>query len=131
MITAVDTNILIDVLQQRSKATEALSLASSEGQLIICEIVYAEMCAGMDMNSMEGLSKDLGIKLIHSSQKSLALAGGIWRLYKSHHSAHKGRVLADFIVAAHAITHGDRLLTSDRGFYRLYFKDLVLLQPAN
>ena len=126
MITAIDTNVLVDLMGQRAKAIDALAQAALQGQLIICEIVYAELCAGMTVKDVEGLCQDFGITLVRSSPQALGLAGEIWRDYRAR-AGRRERVLADFMVAAHAVKHADRFLTSDRGFYRNYFKNLSIM----
>jgi predicted nucleic acid-binding protein len=41
----------------------------------------------------------------------------------------RGRVVADFLIGAHAKLLADRLLTTDLGFRRDYFADLTLILP--
>lgn len=55
--------------------------------------------------------------------------GEAWRRYRRRGGS-RSRLIADFMIASHAIHATGRLLTRDRGFYRTYFPDLVLMDPG-
>lgn len=142
MITAVDTNILFDILLPDENhvfnSKRLLEEHASKGQLIICEIVYAELASqfGSEKETNTFLS-DTGIRLVNSSEKSLAVAGERWRSYLKNRKpfacpqcnypiSFRQRVLSDFIIGAHALAYAEHLLSRDRGFYKTYFKDLKI-----
>ncbi|MGH3092492.1 MAG: hypothetical protein ACRDOG_09240 [Gaiellaceae bacterium] len=56
-------------------------------------------------------------------------AGAAWKVYRSRGGGRE-RVVADFLIGAHALHQAERLLTRDRGFYRSYFGRLRVLDPA-
>ncbi|HIL53907.1 MAG TPA: hypothetical protein EYG40_02590 [Verrucomicrobia bacterium] len=56
------------------------------------------------------------------------LAGKIQLAYRKNKGPRK-QMIPDFLVAAHASLQADRLASTDRGFLRSYFPDLVLLAP--
>jgi len=134
MITAVDSNIIYDVLTGEATYEPASSLAlamgSGDGGLIVCEVVLAEVAAGFPdspalLNSLDLL--EIGIEPI--GREAAFAAGARWRDYRLQ-GGPRARILPDFLIGAHALYQADRLLTRDRGFYRAYFKDLSLLDPT-
>lgn len=56
-------------------------------------------------------------------------AGETWRRYLRTGGTRE-RIVADFLVASHAATSADRLLTRDRGFYRSQFSGLTVVDPS-
>ena len=48
MITAIDTNVLLDILvpdpQYFDAAVVAIEASAERGSLVICDVVYAELC---------------------------------------------------------------------------------------
>jgi len=133
MVTAVDTSVLLDVLlndpQHAPASIAALRRGSVEGSLILCEIVLAELAPTLAPAEMPQFLSDWNLTFVPSSQSSAILAGEMFRIYLQR-GGKQNRVVPDFLVAAHAQTHAQRLLARDRGYYRDYFKQLQLWDPS-
>ena len=133
MVTAVDTSVLLDVLlndlQHAPTSITALRRASAEGSLILCEIVLAEIAPILAVTDVTQFLADWSLTFVPSSQPSALLAGEMYRSYLQG-GGKRSRVVPDFLVAAHAQTHANRLLARDRGYYRDYFKGLQLWNPT-
>jgi predicted nucleic acid-binding protein len=134
VITAVDTNVVLDVVTADAKhglaSADALRRASSEGSLIACEIVWAELAAAFGPGPQaEATLGRLGIVFSSVERPQALAAGTAWRDYRKR-GGPRDRLIGDFLVGAHAIGKADRLLTRDRGFYRLYFGGLPVLDPT-
>ncbi len=134
MTTAVDTNVLLDVFNVKSAdpvaAIQAIAEAVSDGTAIISEIVYAEIAAGFESRErLDATLDDLGVQVRPLGRAAAYAAGQIFASYRRRGGL-RHHILADFLIAAHAAEHADRLLTRDRGFYGTHFPDLRLMAPA-
>lgn len=154
MIAAVDTNILLDVLDPDPRFAEAseaqLVEALRVGPVVISDLVYSELAAHFERaEELETFLRTTGLRLSSMDTNALQMAGNAWRSYTrrrpdgftcsscgaiSHLSCQRcggtirarQHVLADFLIGAHALMHADRLLTRDRSFYARYYPALVL-----
>ncbi len=136
---AVDSNILIDFIGNdpgaADAADQALRRALASGPVVACEVVLAEVVAGLGNGSavMDAL-EELGVDFSPLEQRSAVRAGEMQRRHLERRraaaaGADSRRVVADFLVGAHALLQCHGLITRDAGFFRDYFKGLKLIVP--
>ena len=133
MVTAIDSSVLLDVLtndpDHGHASLQALDAARGLGRLVVCPVVWAEVGAFFDDTDRMRLALDAaGITFDPFDEISASLAAHHWRRYRRQ-GGQRIRVIADFLIAAHAETRAQALLTRDRGFYRRYFETLRVVEP--
>jgi predicted nucleic acid-binding protein len=132
MLTAVDSSILLEVLidsAEHADASEAaLRKAAASGSLVICECVLAEIRPALAETELIEFLGDWQIRFVASSQQSALVAGGMYAKHLRRGGRRK-RIVADFLIGAHAMCHANRLLARDRGYFRDYFTNLKLIVP--
>ena len=134
MITAVDTNVLLDLLMPNvlfvEASSTALESAARDGTLVICDVVYAELSAHFTgQRQCDEFIDELGIRPEPLTRAASFLASRIWRSYRLQGGTRQ-RILPDFLTGAHAQLQASQLLTRDRGFYRGLFPSLTVLDPS-
>ena len=134
MITAVDTNILIDILEPDPSfgpaSKNALKRCLLEGSVVACEVVWAEVAVayGHAVEAVIEAMDRMGIRYSEMAIEATVEAARCWYDYLQK-GGDKRRIAADFLIGGHALKQADRLLTRDRGFYRSYFKKLKVETP--
>lgn len=134
MITAVDTNVLLDVFAADPKhgptSREALKLSQRVGRLVVCEIVLAELSRYFErQEDLLGTLERLQIAAEPLGEEACFTAGQAFLRYRKR-GGKRDRILPDFLIGSHAQVRCTRLLTRDRGFYRDYFPELEVLDPS-
>jgi predicted nucleic acid-binding protein len=134
MRTAVDANVLIDVIGRPNEFTnagiEALNRALQQGALLICPVVVAETAGHFSSaDVLRATFQAMHLEMRAFDWRDLHAAGEAYAKYCRRNQTPKQRMLADFLVGAHAFTHADALLTRDRGYYRSYFPKLAVIEP--
>ncbi|MGB8579183.1 MAG: type II toxin-antitoxin system VapC family toxin [Candidatus Sulfotelmatobacter sp.] len=134
MRTALDTNILSLFWSGEPSAAaiaDQLSMARSEGALVVSAPVFVELTAipTGSAQRVEKLLEDMNIAV------DFDLGEDVWRLAATSFAAYAfrrrrsgggspKRLLADFVIAAHAVLRADRLMTRDMNLYALDFPTL-------
>ena len=135
---AVDSNILIDLLGDDSRADAAeaaLRLALTSGPVVACDVVIAEVTAGLGHGGEVMVAlEDMGLSYSAIESRAAVRAGEMQRKYKlrrreSGDTELIPRAIPDFMIGAHALLQCEALITRDQGFYRDYFKGLRVIVP--
>jgi predicted nucleic acid-binding protein len=138
-VIAVDSNILIDFIGNDAvaadSADQALRRALGSGPVVVCDVVVAEVVTGLgNGSSVIDALEALGIDFLALEQRSAVRAGEMQRRYAERRRAsplrtEPPRVVADFMIGAHALLQCQGLITRDAGFFRDYFKGLKVIIP--
>ena len=134
MITAVDTNVLIDIFTEDAEFAEhsaaAVREALARGVLVACEVVWAETAALFpEEAAFRNAVRTLGVVSMALTEESAMEAGRAWKRCRAAGGA-RSRVISDFLIGAHALRQCDGLLARDRGFYAKYFPALSVTDPS-
>lgn len=134
MISALDTNVLLDILIPNpswfSLSLESIQAAAQRGSLVVCDIVYAELCGHFrTQRECDLFLSGNHIRVERISQAASFAASEVWRQYRMS-GGKRERILPDFLIGAHALHDSSRLISRDAGFYRQYFKTLVVEDPT-
>lgn len=134
MITALDTNVLLDVFlgdrEHGESSRRALARCMEDGALVACEVVWTEVATFFpDTNAAAEALDRLGVRFVPMAEASSLEAARRWAATRNAVTAPR-RIAADYLIGAHALHHADRLLSRDRGFYRKAFKGLAVVDPT-
>ena len=137
MITAIDTNVVIALWDEDSAlslaAQNALETAFNRGTLVAAAPVFAELIAapGRSEAFVDSFFEETGIGVDWELPEQIwRLAGRAFQAYaerrRKQRDSGSRRILADFVIGAHASANGCRLLTLDNRLYRSSFPTLAI-----
>jgi hypothetical protein len=135
--TAIDANILSSIWSNEPTAAEVLQKleeAQREGALLISPFAFAELHAhpNVPANRVRAFLDATGVVIDDELEESVwAEAGLRFARYAARRRKATGegprRLLADFLIGAHALVQAERLLTLDPKVYRQDFPELRLM----
>jgi predicted nucleic acid-binding protein len=138
MTTSVDTNVIVALWDRdpavSNAAQKALDDALGRGSLVLSAPVFAELIAapGRTEEFLNTFCSDTGIRVEFDLDEEIwRLAGQAFQAYASRRRKQRDpgprRILADFLIGAHALHRGYRLLTLDGHLYQSAFSSLAVI----
>jgi predicted nucleic acid-binding protein len=131
--TLVDSNVIIDLLTKDSQfglwSFRQLDRLAQIGDLVINQICFAETATYFkDVAEFERSMDLIGISRNDLPWPAAGKAGVAHFEYRKK-GGPRQRILADFLIGAHATENGYRILTRDPSPYRTYFPQLDIIAP--
>src|SRR5438270_437846 len=138
MTTSVDTNVIAALWDRdpavSNSAQKALDAALERGSLVLSAPVFAELMAapGRTEAFLDRFCSDTGMTTEFNLDEEIwRLAGRAFQAYASRRRKQRDpgprRILADFLIGAHASHRGYRLLTLDDHLYQAAFSALTVI----
>jgi predicted nucleic acid-binding protein len=138
MTTAIDTNVIIALWDPdpavSTSAQEALDASLAQGSLVLSPAVFAELMAapGRSEAFLNDFCVDTGLTVEFDLDEEIwRAAGRAFRAYAARRRKQRDpgprRILADFLIGAHAAHRGYRLLTLDDHLYHAAFPNLTVV----
>ncbi|MGI9115926.1 MAG: type II toxin-antitoxin system VapC family toxin [Chthoniobacterales bacterium] len=129
---AIDSSPLIAIFKGEAfgaKWLELLLRLRTEDQLAACDVVWAEVGSVFPTLEMLRSSMDeFGIHFAPLDEIACFRAGQLFCDYRRRGGA-RTRMVADFMIAAHALEHATGLATADDDFVRTHFPRLRIVKP--
>jgi predicted nucleic acid-binding protein len=132
-VILVDTNVLLDVLQEDPKwghwSQRQLEAASLTDRLTINAVIYSELSIAFErIEELEAVVSEAALTVESIPREALFLAGKAFLNYRRRRGS-KQAVLPDFYIGAHAAVSGYPIITRDITRYRSYFPTVRLIAP--
>jgi len=137
MRTAIDANVFSAIWSAEASAERVvaqLGVLQGEGALLISPFVFAELLAypGATEAFVRRFLDATGVRIdIRLEETMWTEAGNRFARYAARRRKTTGqsprRLLADFLIGAHALVQAERLLTLDPKVYQQDFPELQLL----
>lgn len=134
-MTSVDTNVIFSALNRsdvnHEQARASLQRVSESDVLVISPVVYAELMASPNREGIRAFLERASISVLWD------LPPDVWEVsgtsFGTYAKQRRGgvlprRILADFVIAAHAEHHNLIVLTFDKTIYQAVFPDLTIVE---
>jgi predicted nucleic acid-binding protein len=134
-VVLVDTNVLLDVLQNDPKWADwsqgQLESASLTDSLAINAVIYSELSMAFKrIEELEAVLSEASLSVEPIPREALFLAGKAFLTYQRSRKGTKQSVLPDFYIGAHAAVSELAILTREVSRYRSHFPTVKLITPG-